>query len=108
MTIAAIGTRGTEAGQHSVPVATEQLFAQCWLPGALALGLQLIPMLRSPGLDVDATNRDAVVTEIDRLVDWARRHASAFDREHLLQRAALLRELLMRIESPTLECVCIG
>ena len=59
------------AGEYDrlVPVAPEAIFLAMWQPGIDALGLQRIELMGT-GIDIDAENRDAVISDLGALKAW--------------------------------------
>ncbi|UQZ85499.1 hypothetical protein SK3146_04788 [Paenibacillus konkukensis] len=56
--------------QFQLPVAAEAFFAECWEPGAEALGLQWVPVF-STGIEIMKEDLPEVLDELDRLKQWA-------------------------------------
>ena len=52
----------------SVPVATLDAYNRYWLPGAKALGLDLVPQFDS--LFINPRNLDTLIDELSRLKEW--------------------------------------
>jgi hypothetical protein len=52
-----------------VPVATQEIFRDRWLPGARELDLELVALMET-GFPVDGTNRSELVGELTRLRPW--------------------------------------
>jgi hypothetical protein len=70
MSVALIVTGSpVEGGKQLVPVATQEIFRRCWLPGARKLGLDWVEQMET-GFDVTAANRDALVAQLAKLRAW--------------------------------------
>ena len=91
MSISAIIIDPEDEFEHSfmLPIATESFYAKYWIPAVKELNLQWAALFQE-GTDVEREDIPAVLEEVSRLKDWARKHMNGDDREHMLRRLELL------------------
>ena len=80
---------GPSSAPPSLPIATEAVCQQTWLPACTALGLQWVPLFES-GLPLTKADRPFVLEELKRFEGWVRSNAAdaePADRAQTLARA---------------------
>lgn len=79
--------------QFYVPIATERWFRDVWLKLAQELQLEWVPLFRT-GVQVEKHDLSAVLEELDRLDDLARRKLAAVELAQLTERLTDVRDAL--------------
>ena len=110
MSIAVVITLRNEgtAGDAYLPVATEDIFAAYWLPGAARLGLVWMPLFQS-GTTIAIEDFPSVRAEFEQMRDYfAHAPDSAPMIEHLRERSRLLSAELAHLDPATIRDLFIG
>ncbi|WP_339276885.1 hypothetical protein MKY59_07560 [Paenibacillus sp. FSL W8-0426] len=92
LTIAAIIIEPKDQDHFYVPVSTEAFFQRCWVPGIIALELDLISRFADPGIDIDIHDLPKLTGEFHVLREWARRNLDENDSAQLINRINFLLE----------------
>lgn len=79
-----------------VPIATNKVFKEFWLPGCAALNLQWIPQFLE-GLDLESEAIPDIVEELSRLRSWMIQNHSGKNRDSLVDRLDRLSNKLKEI-----------
>ncbi|WP_437675556.1 hypothetical protein [Sorangium sp. So ce131] len=87
---------GDATSAHLVPVAAQSTFREVWMPAAVTLGLQWVPLFET-GIPVDRSDLPDVLRELETLRDYCRSSASL--RETILERLGRLIDELNKINS---------
>ncbi|WP_234023162.1 hypothetical protein [Sorangium cellulosum] len=87
---------GDATSAHLVPVAAQSTFREIWIPAAVTLGLQWVPMFEA-GFPVDRSDLPDVIRELETLRDFCLSSASL--RESILARLERLIDELNKINS---------
>lgn len=77
----------------SIPVASEQFFNNVWLQGINKLDLKILAQIQY-GLEFEKFELPVVISELDRLLNWAYENLKGSDRELIEERIKLLMEKL--------------
>ena len=107
MSVAVLITRRneTDSGANYLPLATEDTFAQYWLPAAAELGCVWVPLFRT-GTPVPLEDLPAVLAELERLRDYFERTPGMS--EDVRERSRWLVNALSRLDPTEIREVFIG
>jgi len=108
LTIAAIIIEPQDQDHFYVPVSTEAFFKRCWMPGILALELDLISRFADPGIDMNIHDLPKLTGEFHALKEWARRNMDENDSAHLINRINFLLEKINEAFSDEKVMIYIG
>ncbi|MDP2316560.1 MAG: hypothetical protein Q8P41_26945 [Pseudomonadota bacterium] len=109
MSVAALfeGPAAEAIGCEYIPVATEAVFEELWVPACGTLGLRWVPCFQS-GIPITSEDLPDVIDELDRLRCWVADHAEVDTRQWWLDRIDRLRSALHRVRDVAEPDVWIG
>jgi hypothetical protein len=104
-----IGYRAGHEGPDYLPIATERVFREQWLPLTLGADFEWLPAFAS-GTSVDFDSLPEVVDEFRRLADLAAQanELSIASQVHITDRARRARRLLGSLDRDAVEELFIG
>lgn len=106
-----ITKNGSSDQDRIIPIATESMFSDLWIPAALQLKLRYVPLFQS-GLFIEREDISEVIAELISLRSFFAQHLGIKDLNdlsvHLISRIDSLIDNLLQLEKDTAATIYIG
>src|SRR3974377_653304 len=107
MSVALVVKSAPDPRDRHLPIATEDVFEDFWLPAAHALHLKWVPTFQS-GLDVRHQDIPDILNELLRLKVWMTKPERKVESEAIVRRIVLLTHRLEEIQHDPAASAWIG